>query len=282
MKVAVLVVLGVVLLALAMLFLLQGNLIYFPQRYASQARPLQVVERVTYPSGGRQQSIYLYPKERAEPPRRVWWLFGGNGSVALNWVDLVAAAEPGVGQAYVLFDYPGYGFSGGRPSPKSIAASVDASLVPVAERLGLTVEELTGRSAAMGHSLGASVALDTASRLGFGDVVLISPFTTMKEMARRQVGPFFGFFLTHHYDNEASLDRWLESPKSGRCTVFHGDRDRIIPFSMGESLAKRVEAAGKGAFVRVPSAGHNDIIDGIGGRLVSLLESGREGAASGE
>ncbi len=282
MKVTLLVLFGIFLLGVLMMYLGQANLIYFPQRYSTKAKALKQVERITYLSDERNQSIYLYPKNLVEVPERVWWVFGGNGSVALNWVDLVAAAEPDVSQAYVLFDYPGYGFSGGRPSPSSIVSSVDASMQHVAKELNMTVEELTRRSAAMGHSLGGAVALDTAGRHGFGDVVMVSPFTTMKEMARRRVGPVVSLLLTHHYDNESALERWLESPRSRTLTVFHGDSDRLIPISMGQAIAAKAEAAGKGEFVSIRAAGHNDIIDVIGGVLVSILESEEKEATSGE
>ncbi|MBA3963805.1 MAG: hypothetical protein H0X40_18155 [Chthoniobacterales bacterium] len=41
-------------------------------------------------------------------PARVWVLFCGNGSLALDWLPL-ARRDQNTGDAFLLIDYPGYG-----------------------------------------------------------------------------------------------------------------------------------------------------------------------------
>ena len=271
MKGTLIVVVGIFFLFLLLFYLGQGKLIYFPQRYSSSSKELQSVEMISYPSGGKEQKLFLYPPDRLAPPNEVWWLFGGNGSVALNWVDLVGAAGLREDQAFVLFDYPGYGLSEGKPTDQTIARSVDASLPVVAKQLGLSEAELKSRSRSIGHSLGAAVALDTAARHGFPEVIMISPFTTMKAMAKRQVGPVFALFLAHHYDNESALDRWLKLPVAESLTIFHGERDRIIPVSMSRELVARGADSEKISMIPVPEVGHNDIIMRIAPAVVEIV-----------
>lgn len=271
MKTTLLVLLGLVFLILLLLFLGQGRLIYFPQRYAPDAGEQEKVETVFFSSGGSAQKFFLVPPQRSAPPGEVWWLFGGNGSVALNWVDLVSASGLRGDQVFVLFDYPGYGFNEGMPSDESIRRSIDEAFPVVAEHLGLTEEELGQRSRAIGHSLGAAVALETAARYEFGEVVMISPFTTLKAMAKRQVGPFLARFLSHHYDNETALDRWMKSSRAGRLTIFHGEGDRLIPIAMSRDLVERGGDAERITFVPVPDAGHNDIIMRIAPAVLRLV-----------
>lgn len=271
MKTTILVVGGLFFFFLLVLYLGQGKLIYFPQRYSEEARELASVETVPFESRATEQKFFLYPPERQGPPSEVWWLFGGNGSVALNWVDMVQASGIRGDQVFVLFDYPGYGWNEGTPSPESIAHSVDASVPVIAERIGLSEEELKQRSRSIGHSLGAAVALDTAARHEFSEVVMISPFTTMKAMAKRQMGWFFSLFLAHPFDNENALDRWIQSPGANGLTIFHGERDGLIPISMSRELVERGNDPEKISLIPVPDAGHNDIIMRIAPAIVRIV-----------
>lgn len=287
MKVLLLVILALVLFFLLMFFLGQGKMIYFPRSYVANTPLLEKVTAHSYDSGGKKQWVYLLkrdgasfqdrvPLDRVSPdrvsPDRVWWLFGGNGSVALDWVSLVEKADPSANHAFVLFDYPGYGFNSGRPGPKAIFQSVDDAIPVVARQLALEPEALMNRSSGMGYSLGCAVALDSANRHGWNRVVAVSPFTTMQAMAERAVGGLLSRLLNHHYDNEVSIDALVERGDS-RVTIFHGDSDNLVPYEMGEALAGRDESGGVVDFVPVPRAGHNDIIGALEVELVAILNA---------
>ena len=260
MKLLLIIVVAVALLFLLTFYLGQSKLIYFPRNYSANKPELERVTAHVYESGGYKQWVYLLKRDNDLPPDRIWWLFGGNGSTALGWVSLVAQVDPSINQAFVLFEYPGYGFNSGSPSPESIFQSIDDSLGVVAGQLGLSEPELAKRSIGLGHSLGCAVALESANRHGWSEVVAISPFTSMKAMARRQVGSVLAAFLRHHYDNEVALDELLVSNSNSRVTIFHGENDALIPITMGQSLAERDESGEKVVFIEVPRAGHNDII----------------------
>ena len=277
MKVFLLVILVLVLFFLLMFFLGQGRMIYFPRSYVANTPLLEKVTAHSYNSDGKKQWVYLLKRDGASfpdrvSPDRVWWLFGGNGSVALDWVSLVEKADPSANHAFVLFDYPGYGFNRGRPGPKAIFQSVDDAIPVVARQLALEPEALMNRSSGMGHSLGCAVALDSANRHGWNRVVAVSPFTTMQAMAERSVGGLLSKLLNHHYDNEVSIDSLVDRGDS-RVTIFHGDADNIVPYEMGEALAGRDESGGVVDFVPVPRAGHNDIIGALEVELVAILNS---------
>ena len=297
MKVFLLVILGLVLLFLLMFYLGQGRMIYFPRSYATNTPLLEKVTAHSYDSDGKKQWVYLLKRDGAGPPDRVspdrvspdrvspdrvsrdrvspdrvWWLFGGNGSAALDWVSLVEKADPSANHAFVLFDYPGYGFNSGRPGPKAIFQSVDDAIPVVAGQLALEPEALMNRSGGMGHSLGCAVALDSANRHGWSRVVAVSPFTTMQAMAERSVGGLLSKLLSHHYDNEVSIDALVERGDA-RVTIFHGDADNIVPYEMGRALAGRDESGGVVDFVPVPRAGHNDIIGALEVELVAILNA---------
>ncbi len=277
MKVFLLVILGLVLLFLLMFYLGQGRMIYFPRSYAANTPLLEKVTAHSYDSDGKKQWVYLLKRDGASSPDRVspdrvWWLFGGNGSTALDWVSLVKKVDPSADHAFVLFDYPGYGFNSGRPGPKAIFQSVDDAIPVVAGQLAMEPEALMSRSSGMGHSLGCAVALDSANRYGWNRVVAVSPFTTMQAMAERSIGGLLSRFLSHHYDNEASIDALVERGDA-RVTIFHGDADNIVPYEMGRALAGRDGSGGVVDFVPVPRAGHNDIIGVLEVELVAILNA---------
>jgi pimeloyl-ACP methyl ester carboxylesterase len=254
-----------------MVYLGQGRLIYFPRNYAANTPALEKVKAHSYVSGDSKQWVYVLKREESNPPDRVWWVFGGNGATALGWVELVAKSDSAVNQAFVLFEYPGYGFNSGRPGPGAIFQSVDDAITVVSESLGLSHEELLSRSQSAGHSLGCAVALDMANRHGLERVIAISPFTTMQAMADRSVG-VFSKLLSHRYDNEASIDALLDRKGEVAVTIFHGEQDTLIPLEMGRSLAERDSSGESVEFIPVSGAGHNDIIWSLEDELLVLFD----------
>ncbi len=269
MKGLVITILGLALLFIAVLYFCQGRFIYFPRKYHSSTEGLDRVQALSFFSNGKKQYLLLHKRESSTPPKRIWWIFCGNGSVGLDWLGLVEAVKnPEV--AFVLFDYPGYGFNEGSPSPDRIAKSIDAAIPALAESFGISEKELLERSSTTGQSLGCAVALDFAHRHELNRVIAIAPFTTMAAMARQQMGPAVVPFLRHRYDNEKSIDGLLASGREIEVTIFHGDSDKLIPDSMGRALAASDESQSKIQFISVRGAGHNNIVGGIAPELVSI------------
>ncbi len=273
MKVFLIVVLVIVLLAVLSIYLFQGQFIYHPLRYYSKAEAFEKVDHYSYLSSGRKQFIYVLKREQTGPPDKVWWFFNGNASVALNWVEVLRAVDPKKNHAYVLFDYPGYGINGGRSNPDRIRQSVDDAFPVLAAEWGISEEEIASRSSAFGHSLGSAVALDTANRYGMREVIAISPFTTMKAMAKKQFGGFFATLLSHHYDNERSVRELIARESKLKITIFHGDQDTLIPIAMSQSLAAMDESGERIKVHPVPGAGHNGMVPEIRNELLVLLNA---------
>lgn len=269
MKAVIFTLLGLALLFFAAIYFCQARFIYFPRKYHSSMEGLGRVEAVSFRANGKKQFLYLPKRNSGEPPETIWWLFGGNGSVALDWLGLVEAVDQ-PRTAFVLFDYPGYGYNEGKPGPDSIAESIEAALTALETRWKITEQEILQRSRSAGHSLGGAVALDFANRHGLNHVIAISPFTTMAAMARQQMGPAVVPLLRHRYDNEKSIDALLQSGRDIEITIFHGDADSLIPSAMGRSLADRDESGKRIQFHSVPGAGHNDIVGAIGSDLVKV------------
>lgn len=190
-------------------------------------------------------------------PDRVWLVFCGNGTVALDY-DGYFGLGARKGDAMVLVDYPSYGQSEGKPSPESIAESVRALVPAVAARLGMTVDELRPRMRAFGHSLGCAAALIAMETHGIKNGVLVAPFTSMLDMAYHMVGWPLCHVLLHRFDNLATLER-LRKAGGVRLRVFHGTADEVIPVAMGRKLAALFPDMIQ--FEAVTDARHNEIIE---------------------
>lgn len=259
-----------VILVAVFLLLAQHRMIYFPRHYeAGTVNTLKTVESLAYStSQGRQQSYYVPPRSGTawQLPSRIWVTFSGNGGLALDWLDFVRA-YPAAHEAFLLMDYPGYGSCAGKPSSKTIEESADAALAALASRLGVSVAELEPRLGVLGHSLGAASALGFASAHPVARVVLLAPFTTLRDMARRSVGWPLCYLLLDNFDNRARLQEIARRASPPPVEILSGVEDELIPFAMGEQLAQNCGSnsnPGQGAFAvhfqTVASAGHNDII----------------------
>ncbi|OQY50967.1 MAG: hypothetical protein B6240_00550 [Desulfobacteraceae bacterium 4572_87] len=147
-----------------------------------------------------------------------------------------------------IFDYRGYGKSNGRPSREGVFLDGLAAYDCLRNRLGIPPDRIV----LFGRSLGAAVATEIAVQRQANKLILESAFTSTKAMARTM--PLFALlspFLPAHYNNLEKI-KDIAIPK----LIIHGNRDEIIPFTMGEQL---FEAAPEPkAFYAIEGAGHND------------------------
>jgi len=187
---------------------------------------------------GVQTAFYLPPTAplAAGLPPKLWLLCGGNGALALEWLELLADF-PDPSAAFLLLDYPGYGRCRGWASPTAITKSIDRALLTLASRLHLSPQRLTENLHALGHSLGSAAVLLVAVRHPLQRLVLISPFTSLKDMAALLVGKPLSRTLLHDYDNRAQLRQVLDQEMEVAITIIHGSHDKVVPVTMGRELA---------------------------------------------
>lgn len=244
-----------------LLFFFQNKMIWFPRHYAADYKltlPKSIVELRYSTSRGKQCSFYIPPADSpAAAPARLWVLFCGNGSKALDWTDLIAR-DPEKRDGFLLVEYPGYGFCEGNATPAGIRESAAKAFTELAARLQTTPAMMESRLNVLAHSIGCAAALEFAALHSVQRVILVAPFTSLRDMARRTVGWPLCWLLRHNFDNRARLAELAARPQPPRVTIFHGSADALIPMQMGHSLAEMFPKMI--TFHEVPGADHNSVV----------------------
>ena len=252
------------LIALSILYFCQHAVVYHPRPYDESyaySLPADGVE-IRYTVANAKYVAYYVPGIHPTP-KPLWVAFCGNGSLALDWTTILRQYSPN-DDAFLLIDYPGYGKNAGYATIASTRASVDAALKALTARLQTDEDRL--RLCTIGHSLGAAVALDFAANHRVQMVVLVAPFTTLREEAATFFGDWMARKLIESYDNRANLSAARRRNPDARIAIFHGINDEVIPVRMGRELAREFPFVEffpvKGAdHVSVLNHAHDDIIN---------------------
>jgi uncharacterized protein len=183
---------------------------------------------------------------------------GGNiGDRVLHASVLTAA-----GFDVLLFDYRGYGASSGRPSEQGTYRDARAALAGMLEQP--EVDE--ARVFYLGESLGGAVALDLALDHPPAGLVLLSAFTSVRDVGHVHYPFVPSLLIPDAYATARRIDE-LRAP----LLVLHGERDDIVPVSQGRAL---FEAAPDPKRIRTfPGLGHNDLIDRAGAEFAEEIAS---------
>ncbi|MCB1208324.1 MAG: alpha/beta fold hydrolase [Verrucomicrobiales bacterium] len=238
----------------------QSQMIYQPRGYeAAQLEMLRKADGVnlTYTtSQGSQTAFYIPPWDKANrEPTAIWVCFGGNGSLALDWLYYTDNWDSG--NAYLLVDYPGYGKCAGSPNPARIQENIRAAAEALTTHLGAKdIADLRPRLRVMGHSLGAAAALLAADELKVNRIILLAPFTSMTDMANKVLFWPLGYLNRHRYDNRPLVKKLASD--GAQITLFHGVDDGLIPPEMSKALAAIDPQHVKVHLVE--RAEHNDVI----------------------
>jgi Hydrolases of the alpha/beta superfamily len=252
------------LIALSILYFKQHALVYHPRPYDESyvyALPANGVE-INYTVANAKYVAFYVPGIHPTP-KRLWVAFCGNGSLALDWTSILKQYPPG-GDGFLLIDYPGYGKNGGYATVASTRLSAEAALKALTEKLQTDEDHLT--LCTIGHSLGAAVALDFAANHHVQKIILIAPFTTLREEAASIFGGWVARLLLESYDNRANLTEAMKRSPEAKVAIFHGVDDEVIPVRMGRELAHEFSFVEffpvKGAdHVSVLNHAHDDILN---------------------
>jgi fermentation-respiration switch protein FrsA (DUF1100 family) len=182
---------------------------------------------LTAADGTRIHGWWMKPRDWRPEQGAMLYCHGNGGN--LSWRgDAGASWVHRYHLAVLLFDYPGYGKSGGSPTEAGCYAAADAAYDWLTGEQGVAAERLL----LYGGSLGGAVAVDVASRRPHRALILVSTFTTFPDIAQSSY-PFVParWLVRNRFDSLAKI-RQAHRP----VFVAHSDTDGLIPFSMGRRL----------------------------------------------
>jgi fermentation-respiration switch protein FrsA (DUF1100 family) len=236
--------LGVILVLMA----LENRLVFFPTPAAVDWQPplsdlIQDVQLTTPP--GMKLHAWWLPQEGATGA--ILYCHGNAGNLSHRGRSVVAMQQA-MRQSVLIFDYPGYGHSEGRPSEAGCYAAADAAYDWLRR-----VPEIPGEQIVLyGGSLGGAVAVDLAARRPHRALLLAKTFTSMPEVGQH-LHPWLPvrWLMRNRFDNLAKIGRC-----KGPVVIANGTADTLVPFSHGEGLF--AAANEPKLFYPLEGANHND------------------------
>jgi uncharacterized protein len=238
---------GAVTIALALVWVLQRRMIYFPlpQDVAHAASALERAEDVTFETADG-LLLHGWFASPAQSNGATVLIFNGNAGDRSSRAPL-ATALTRAGFSVLLFDYRGYGRNPGQPTEPGLVADARAARQYVSSRADVDPARLVY----FGESLGAAVAVALAVEQAPAALVLRSPFTSLADMARLQF-PFLPTFLLRDRLESLNQISRVDCP----LLVITGDRDSVVPPAQSRRLYEA--APGPKRFVLIAGADHND------------------------
>ena len=191
-----------------------------------------------------------------------WLWFHGNGGNVGHRVTEMALLHQTLGMSLLIFDYRGYGNSQGTPSEQGTYLDARAALHYLRERSDVDPRRIIY----FGHSLGTAVAVELAAAIAPLGLILVSPFASVRDMARK-VFPLlpFGWLVRDKYNSLARITA-IKCP----LLILHGDQDELVPFSQAEKLFQAANPPKR--FELLPGTGHNDTFEASGPIYWKTLE----------
>ncbi|MFC3693049.1 alpha/beta hydrolase [Chenggangzhangella methanolivorans] len=154
--------------------------------------------------------------EAAKNDKAILYFYGNADALPPYAGFFRALAE--AGYTVLGVNYRGYGGSAGSPSEAGLYKDADAALAFLTQRVP------SERVTVMGRSLGSGVAVDLAARNSVRSLVLISPFTSVTDVAAE-----IYWFLPVRLLAGGRFDSLADIRKvSAPILMLHGDRDTLI------------------------------------------------------
>lgn len=224
----------------------QRSLIYKPHGIAKAPAEygLANYDAVTLETKDSQKLKAWYSKPK--DAKNVIIFFGGNADVISNYINFykqLRAADIAV----LAVCYRGYCGTDGSPTEQGLYADADAAL----EFVRKDFED--SQIIAVGRSLGTGVATNLAHKNELGGLVLVSPYTSIPDVAA-DIYWYMPVRLFVH-DKFASIDKI--AAVSGDLLIIHGDQDKLIPVSQGLALYAAAQTSKKMAIYE--GIAHNNV-----------------------
>lgn len=247
---ALLVVILLIGVVVAILWAVQRQLIYFPDRTrvppAGDVVPGARDVTVRTEDGLRLTAWFVPPRAAPTQPPMAVLVAPGNGGNRAGRAGL-AQELSARGLAVMLMDYRGYGGNPGSPSEQGLLADASAAVQALTD-LGYPPE----RTIYFGESLGTAVVAALQAQRPPAGVVLRSPFTELADVGAHHY-PYLPVRLLLR-DRFPTIEHLRTSAVP--TTVIYAEHDTVVPSSLSARVADAVPHLVER--IVVPRADHND------------------------
>ena len=242
----ILIVAGTYLALTVMLFFFQERMVFVPGRkvFATPASyKIDFEDLYLKTDSGVTINAWYVPAKDAK--YTVLFCHGNAGNIA-NRLE-TAVFYHNQGYNFMVFDYPGYGKSTGKPSDKGLLSAADTAWKYLTDTRKIDPKSII----VVGRSLGGSAASHLAAKYDPAMLCLEATFVSVKEAAK-DVVPFMpvGLICRVHLPTGENL-------KKAKCPVLliHSPHDEVIKYRHGERL---FEIAPEPKEFHTLKGGHND------------------------
>jgi hypothetical protein len=218
------------------LYLGQSNLVFMPSKDVIETPEILSIKfeniQITTRDNVNLDSWFVPAKDNDLVGKGVILFCHGNGGNISNRISYLPIFRE-LGLATFLFDYRGYGKSGGTPTEEGTYADVEAAWQYLTQERQIPPQKIIIYGESLGGAIASYLAQKNSQQNGndnAGGLVLASTFTSISDRAA-ELYPFMPIrFLSRFSYN--SIDR-LPSIKIP-VLVIHSIDDEIIPFHHGE------------------------------------------------
>eukprot|EP00826_Nyctotherus_ovalis_P018118 TRINITY_DN1539_c0_g1_i15.p1 TRINITY_DN1539_c0_g1~~TRINITY_DN1539_c0_g1_i15.p1 ORF type:complete len:340 (+),score=70.76 TRINITY_DN1539_c0_g1_i15:72-1091(+) len=170
------------------------------------------------------------------PSNKILLHFHGNSEDAGGSKSLATTLRNYLNVNVLIVEYKGYGIYKGSPSASSILDDADLVFTYLICALRFKPEDIL----IFGRSIGSGPACYLSSKYSIHSLILMSAFTTLREVVKGIVGPLLKYMVADRFNNA----EWL---KTAKCPVFlvHGDMDKFVNAKHALELYKAVKGKRK-------------------------------------
>jgi len=214
-----------------LVFLLTGGCInsflYYPVKKINNTPAsinLKFKEYFFLSSSGNRIHSWWVPSDA--PRYTVLFLHGNGGNISHRLMTLKMLHEMNLN--VFIFDYSGYGKSGGIPGEKETYRDADAAWKCLTDDLMITLASII----IWGRSLGGAVAVELAARKKCAALIMESSFSTLEKVVSDHTSPVlrpFGAGGKYRSTDE------IKKVKVPVC-IIHSRDDEVIPYYHGKLL----------------------------------------------
>ena len=222
----VLIIFFIYILILVFLYFNQRNLLYHPNENNYSGDKIAVdIKKVTILTSDNIELLGWYHEKNIKDFKTIIYFHGNAGSLENRIHKLNHFHEMNVNFLIIAWR----GFSGNNGNPSEQGLYVDGkSAIDWLIKKGVDEKNLI----LYGESLGTGVATHLAQNRSFAGVILETPFTSMIDAAKIFY-PYIpvNLLLKDKFENYKKIKN-VKLP----ILVMHGEKDQIVPFSMGKKI----------------------------------------------